>query len=524
VKLGFLVTLAVLPLSGQAPPGWFQQDRLGAGIAQEGFWHGAGLWAGDHHGPVDTLGDSLGLGNGLTGGGFHLEGGYRRGHWDVAAEALGDRGAQGQAFLTLYRSHLWYQGDRGWQGGFEQEPLVWGYGLNGGYLLGEAARPFPRVRVESPMADLHLLRVPLGSWAWQAFLGRMESHPVVSASLQNPSWTRRAIASQGDPEAPLLMGYRVQAQFGPLMEFYADDLTLWSGTLNGRGMTSGYGLGDYLTAMFGLKDAFAEGNSDFSNPNPPVAQFVNQARSASEVDVGFRLQAPFIAGLVGADRAYAYVSRGSKDAVWPIGVFIRNPPRYLYKDVAKDLDNAFLHPNLGSTWNQNSRYAAPSLAQPNDTVGVLAAWPGVRAGLEYYGGVNAAISSFRPFTHGTYLTGFYYDGDPLGEALGGEADCATASLEVDCSDRLASATRLLRGFRPFRDNLVDWQADHPGQVPGKNRFTGLQQTLSWKQNPVTTWTLHAAWQRQQAVENVAGLAGNGFAWAADVTFRWPAGS
>ena len=159
------------------------------------------MWAGDHHGPAVTLTDSLGLGNGITGGGFHLEGGFRSGRWDAAAELLGNRDTQGQAYMTLYRSHLWYRGER-WQGGFEQEPLVWGYGLNGGYLLGEAARPFPRLRVESPMVDLHLWRVPLGRWGFQAFMGRLENHRILSPEIQDASVRSRLIAQNGDPADP----------------------------------------------------------------------------------------------------------------------------------------------------------------------------------------------------------------------------------------------------------------------------------------------------------------------------------
>jgi hypothetical protein len=462
------------------------------------------------------------MGNALTGAGFHLEGGRRGGHWDLAAEVLGSHDPQGQSYLTLYRSHLWYRGDRGWQGGFEQEPMVWGYGLNGGYLLGEAARPFPRLRVESPMADLHLGRVPLGSWAWQAFMGRMENHPVLSSAIQDPSARSRLISSQGNPEAPLLMGYRVQAKFGPAMEFYLNYLNLWAGTLNGRGLTTGYGLGNYATAMLGLKDTLTEANIDYSNPGVTAPSAPQPVRSASEIDVGFRLQVEGLARALGADDSHLYVSRGSKSELWPVGVFIKRPWYYLGKDVSKDFSNLVRSPNLGAVWSQNSRYSAPSLSNPNDTVGILVKWSGVRAGLEYFNGVNSAGQGNRPFTQGTYLTGFYYYGDPLGNAVGGEAITTTAKVEMDFTSRLVGATMLTRGFRPFRDNLADWQLDHPGMAPGKNRFTGLQQTLAWKASGTTTLSLGAAWQRQQAVLNVPGADSNGFAWFGDVTFRWPA--
>ncbi|MDR3670358.1 MAG: capsule assembly Wzi family protein, partial [Holophaga sp.] len=454
MKWGIPVCLAILPLSAQTPPGWNHPSHLGREVTGAGVWTGAGFWAGDHHGPAPTLVDSLGLGNGLTGGGFHLEGGFRDGPWDFAAEVLGNRNTQGQAYLTLYRSHLWYRGERGWQGGFEQEPLVWGYGLNGGYLLGEAARPFPRLRVESPMADLHLGRVPFGSWGWQAFMGRMENHPVLSSSIQDPSARSRALARQGNPEAPLLMGYRVQAQFGPAMEFYLNYLNLWSGTLNGRGLTGGYNLGNYATAVFGLKDSLTEANIDYSNPGTPTTSAAQAAHSASEIDVGFRLRAEPLARVLGADDAHLYVSRGSKSELWPVAVFLKNPLRYGAKDFSKDFSNLVTSPNLGAVWGQNSRYTAPSLSNPNDTVGLLVSWPGVRAGLEYFDGVNSAGQGNRPFAQSVYLTGFYSYGDPLGEATGGEAVTTTAKLELDLGARLTSATWLVRGFRPFRDDPV----------------------------------------------------------------------
>ncbi len=519
------VLLGLLPLAAQAPPGWDQQSPLGSDLPGEGFWHGAGIWAGDHHGPAPTLTDSLGLGNALIGEGFHLEGGYRKGPWDLAAEVLGNRNTLGQSYLTLYRSHIWYRGERGWQGGFEQEPMVWGYGLNGGYTLGEAARPFPRLRIQSPMADLHFFRMPLGTWGWQAFMGRLENHPVLSSSMSNLSYSERFIAEQGNPEAPFINGYRIQATFGQHAEWYLNLVDLWGGTRNGQAMTNGYNLGQYVTSMLGIKDALNEAGSDYSNPSvkAPTTLSVN-AQSASEIDTGFRLQAPGLARAVGADTWYLYLSHASKSALWPVKVFLNRPFYYGAKDFKLDMDDLVLKPNYGAWWTTSSRYTLPSLNQANDTVGIQVSWPRVRAGLEYYACVDDGANDgggFRPFTHGTYVTGFYYYGDPLGNALGGEVIATTAKVEVDYTSRLAGATTLTRGFRPFRDNLADWQQDHPGDTPGKDRFTSLQQTLAWRQSARTTLGLGAAWQREQAVLNVTGVSSNGFAWFADMTFRWP---
>jgi hypothetical protein len=355
-------------------------------------------------------------------------------------------------------------------------------------------------------------------------MGRMENHPVLSATLQNPAQARRTISASGVPEAPFLSGYRVQAEFGPRLEFYLNTINFWGGTLNGRSMLQGYRASDLATAMLGIKDAVTEAGADYTDPSvtgPPPDK--TRALSATEIDVGLRLRSPGLARLMRADSAFLYLSRGSKSAFWPVGVFAKRPIHYLGKDIENDAKHLLLRPSWGAWWNTWSRYSAPSLNQPNDTVGIQVSWPRVRAGLEYFACSDSfeKAGGFRPFTHGVYATGFYYYGDPLGSPVGGEAVTTTAKVEVDFSERLGGATTVMRGFRPFRDYLPDWQADHPGQSPGKNRFTVLQQTLNWKRGPGTTLGLGAAWQRQGAVENVAGRNGSGLAWFADLAYRWP---
>jgi hypothetical protein len=248
---------------------------------------------------------------------------------------------------------------------------------------------------------------------------------------------------------------------------------------------------------------------------------VNKALSASEVDIGFRLQTPFLTRLVDAEASYLYLSRGSKSAGWPVKVFARRPFYYLGKDLSRNYSQLVAHPNWGSWWTNPYSYSTPYLNQANDTLGILVDWPRVRAGLEYFACSDTAAAGFRPFQNGVYITGFYYYGDTMRTAVGGEAITTTARLEVDCTPRVTAATTVMRGFRPFRDTLSDWQLDHPGQTPAKNRFTVVQQTLNWKAGPLTTWGLGASWQRVGAEENVAGAEGNGFAWFADASFRWP---
>lgn len=513
------ILLASLPVCAQVPAGWMSMKPLGEDRTDGRAWWGGSLWAGDGQGPPATLENSLGLGNAVTGSGFTLKGGFRAGRWDLAGEVLGAREPGGGAYLTLYRSHAWWRGDSGWQAGFEQEPLVWGYGLNGGYTLGEAARPFPRLRVEAPYRDLSLFHVPLGAWGFQAFMGRLENDRVLSSSLQDLSWRRAQIAANGDPQAPLLNGYRLQARFGPRLEFYVNYLDLWSGTRNGVGVTHGYGLDDYLTAMTGLKDTLAEASHD---PNAPTvaATYKNKALSASEIDWGLRLEAPLLARALGARQAWLSLSRGSKSVIWPVGLFAGNPPRYLYRDLKSDVTNLFSG-TFGFGWNYPGRYAVPNLYTPNDDVGVRVAWPRVRLGLEYLDTTNNADQGHRSFAHGFYLSGFYYHGDPLGEALGGETRAVTARLEADLGSKAALCTWVVWGNRPFRDQLDLWQADHPGALPGADRIFGVQERLTWRLTRATTLDLGAAWQRHGAVDYEAGRTGNGFRWFAEYGFTWP---
>ena len=510
--------LLAAPLLAQLPPGWFQREPLGQ--ADAWAWWCAGTWAGAGQGAPATLDDSLGLGNAVTGAGIHLEGGFRLGRWDFAGEALGVREA-GASYLTLYRSHAWWRGESGWQGGFEQEPLVWGYGLNGGYTLGEAARPFPRLRLESRERHLSLFRVPLGTWSFQTFLGRLENRRVLSGSIQDAAWREAAIAGQGDPQAPLLSGYRVQSRFGEHFTFYLNWLNLWGGTRNGTGMTQGYNAGEYLTAMFGLKDTLIEADKDpaggYSNPGP-----VNAAQSASEIDWGLRMEAPRLARVFGADHGWLWVSRGSKSMGWPVGVFLRNPPKYFAKDVATIARNLATG-KFGFNWNYDAFYAVPSELTPNDNVGLLLAWPRARLGVDYLDTSNNAGQGHRSFAHGTYLTGFYYHGDPLGNALAGETRATTVRVEVDASARVTLVSWADWGIRPFRDDPELWQAAHPGARPWGDRIFGAQQALRWRLRPGLALDAGSAWQRHGAVEYMAGRTGNGFRWFADLAFRWSQG-
>ena len=518
-------------LAAQAPPGWNVQRPLGQDQAPPDDWTGAtspwfggGLWSADKHGPPATLVDSVGMGNALTGSGFHLETGVKLDGFDVAAEVMGVKDPAGAAYLTLYRGHaVWgAEGRDTWLVGLEMEPLVWGYGLNGGYLLGDAARPFPRFRVASAMAPRSPFNIPIGTWGFQAFVGRLENHRQLSASIQNPLSQGAIIQADGDPQAPLLNGYRIQALFSDYMEFYANYLNLWGGTRNGVSMLAGYGAKDYLTAMFGAKDVLAQQNIDNNQVyTGPAIQYTNQARSSSNADVGFRIRSRPAERWLGAESVYAYFSRGSKSMDWSVGLLEKHPATYIWKDIDWEA-TSLSQGRLLRIYDTVGRYTSPNLSSPNDTVGVLLAWHRIRLGVEYLDAVNNPLASaVRPFQNSVYPTGFYTYGDPLGNAIGGEARTTTVRLEVEVSRKLSGTTIVHRGESPFRDDLSLWQAAYGDLYPAMDHFTGLQQTLKWRMSRATALEAGASWERHSAVSNIPGDTKNGFQWYTDLTFQFP---
>jgi hypothetical protein len=372
------------------------------------------------------------------------------------------------------------------------------------------------------MTDLGLGRARLGTWGVQAFLGRLESPRILNSSMQDLSRRRAVLAAFGEPQAPLVTGIRLQARFGELTEFYANYLNLWGGTLNGRSMLEGYGTRDYLTAMLGAKDSLAESDVNFNDParDPQAAGYKNKARSGSELDIGFRIRVPALERGLGARRAQIYLSRGSKSLTYSWSLFLRRPLHFAYEDVERDM-RSLGGGHLSQFWNQTQRTSVPNLADPNDTFGLLLTWPRVRLGLEYADTTNLATSGHRTFAHGIYLSGFYTHGDPMGNAIGGEARTATLRAEVDLTSRLTTVTWVHKGAPSFRDDPALWSKDHPGQTWESDRFHGLQQTLDWKVDRATRLRLGASWRRHGSAGFISGREGNGFSWFADLGFRWP---
>jgi hypothetical protein len=271
--------------------------------------------------------------------------------------------------------------------------------------------------------------------------------------------------------------------------------------------------------MTGLKDPLAETSTNFSDPNRPDPQYLNHARSSSNFDLGMRFQLPPLANLLSADRAWGYISRGSKGVTLSWGVLAKRPLYWLGKDLEHDARYA-LQGAPRRTWYNVDNHVVPNLIVPNDVFGLLIQWPGFRVGVERRSTSNYPEVSYRSFVNDIYATGFYRDGDPLGEALGGETDTTTLRLESDLTARLSTTLWFIRGARPFRDNPTLWVVDHPGAAWTEDRFSGVQGDVAWKVDAARTFRAGCAWEGHSAAGYILGNRGSGFRWFAELSARW----
>jgi hypothetical protein len=295
-------------------------------------------------------------------------------------------------------------------------------------------------------------------------------------------------------------------------------------------MTAGYNLSDWVTAMLGTKDSLAEGNNLPDNPNAPQGHsYQNKARSASTSDVGFRVRSQPLERLLDAKDVRFYITRGSKAVNTLFGSAYHQPLWTLSQDVQRDW-RAIRDDAPKRIWEQKYRYWAPSPEVPNDVFGVLLAWDRFRLGVEYLDTSNPytqfqnqpSPNGHRSFVSGIYPTGFYYHGDPLGTALGGEARVATIRAEWDLDPCWTVQVWGHHGDRPYRDQTDLWLLDHPGQQPGTNRFFGVQPLVTYHQKVGLTVRGGLSFQHQAAVDYQVGVPGNGFRWFLDLGWRWGA--
>lgn len=170
-------------------------------------------WGGaEGDGAYTPLVGGEGLGTGTRGWGLGLQGSYVHEGWSFSATALALR-EQGRTVAVLQRGALAFQAPSGWRLALEQTPLAWGSGLNGGDLLGAAARPIPRLSIATPEVPW-----PFGPSRVEAFAGRLDADRPIPPWLPDREARVAARAAGLDLQPRNLWGVAVQAAFGPLAE------------------------------------------------------------------------------------------------------------------------------------------------------------------------------------------------------------------------------------------------------------------------------------------------------------------
>jgi hypothetical protein len=186
---------------GQEPLGSSSMPSLEVG------WGGTGS-----EGVYTPLTEGEGIGHGTQGWGLGMQGRYVAGGWSFSATVLGLRN-NGHTAGILQRAAIVYQAESGWRAALEQAPLAWGSGLNGGDLLGDASRPFPRLSLSTPEAAL-----PLGRWRLEAFAGKLEDERAIPDWIADRPARINAQAAGLDLHRPTLLGGLVRASFGTLLD------------------------------------------------------------------------------------------------------------------------------------------------------------------------------------------------------------------------------------------------------------------------------------------------------------------
>jgi hypothetical protein len=182
-----------------------------------------GLGGASSDGTYTPLTNGEGLAHGTVGWGLGLQGRYVRGGFSVSATALALRD-QDHTAGSIQRAALAYQSESGWRIALEQSPFAWGSGLNGGDLLGDAARPLPRLSLATPEADL-----PLGRWRLETFAARLASPRPISDWSTDREARIAAQAAGYDLQRPTLWGGLLRSSLGSLIETSLGAITMDGG-------------------------------------------------------------------------------------------------------------------------------------------------------------------------------------------------------------------------------------------------------------------------------------------------------
>jgi hypothetical protein len=493
-----LMASAQAPLASDATEALHQRwladvlSRTKVAIPQDGSQISVGLLSisRDHPAPWMPLIHGDGLGTVTLGQGLAVEGKWIQSGWEVSALITALKDFEGSTTRgRLLEFSLVKQTETGWRWGLEKKPFQWGYGIFGGYQIGDSHDPVPCLILESPYRELSLFGVPLGSWGFDTFLGQLEWDRQIPAWVSTPHETAATLQGKGNLRRPNLSGLRLKAAFGPNIDMNFSVVSEWGGVdASGQNIMKGLALWNYPLAYLGAENlaiAEASGNMSQDHPDPNYTYTGKNFHSLSNAlaDVEVRVRFPeTAANWFGAQGMSVYLSRGATSVNWHWKDFLRHPfsawshdLKYVGKRVAQsDIKGS----SPDDLWGWGYAQSAPSLAHINDTVGIQWVFDGWDLGIEVSDLHNQAYpaSTFRVYGHWRNLSGHSRYGDSLGQPLGGEVYLQgfNLGLRLPGNGKLTlQAMDAIRFYRDSPDQLSPW-------IPGSDdHFFHTQVDAQW---------------------------------------------
>lgn len=430
-----------------------------------------------------------GLGTVTLGQGVMLRGGWVRDGWELSADVTVLRDFDhGYTRGRLLEFSVVKHTQSGWRWGLEKKPIQWGYGLFGGFLMGDSHDPVPRLVLESPSADLRLFGVPLGNWGFDTFLGQLEWDRRVPTWISNPHTVQQSLEAQGDLRRLNLSGLRFRAAFGPHVDMTFGVVSKWGGVdVSGRDIMKGLPFYNYPLGYLGAETiAVAETSGNSQNPDPnqrftPPSSFHNISNAVANVEARVRFPET-AARWFGANGMALHLSRGASNVNWQWKDFLKNPASawgHDLKFVGEKLWNRELsgsHPD--SLWGWAYAESAPGLVHINDTVGVQWVFDRWDLGLELSDLHNQVYpaSTYRVYGNGRNLSGHSRYGDSLGQPLGGEVYSQGLTLGMHLPLKGTLRFQLLDAIRFFRDSPLTTTPFIPG---ADDHFYHAQVDAQW---------------------------------------------
>jgi hypothetical protein len=430
-----------------------------------------------------------GLGTVTLGQGIVVKGTWIHDGWEISAMGTGlkdfdDHMTRGRLLEFSLVKHT----ESGWRWGLEKKPFQWGYGLFGGYMIGDSNDPVPRLVLESPSAELHLFGVPLGTWGFETFLGQLEWNRQIPAWISDPQQVQQALETQGDIRRPNLSGVRLRAAFGPFLDMNFGVVSRWGGVdAKGQNIMSGLSWWDYPVGYLGAENIITtEASGNAQNPNPGQ-RFVESSDyhniSNAVADVELRIRFPeMAAGWFGANGMAMYLSRGANEVTWQWKDFLKHPFSAWSHDlrfVSHDLSHLELAGSSpDSLWGWAYAEGSPGLVHINDTVGVQWVYDSWDLGLELSDLHNQPYPASTFYTYGNskFISGHSRYGDSLGQPLGGEVYQQGFNLGTKLPHQGHLRLQVLDAIRFDRDSPLT----SPDYVPGADdHFYHAQVDAQW---------------------------------------------